>query len=184
MSKLSVSLLSILREFASRLETIRLTAEGEAIIMQVTTFVEFKKRLEEVFSPSASAVILFEAGKACGREFCIRVQGLYRPINEIDLLIWIAKFMKAGNWGEATFKALGSGSSHWGDIIIKGSFEAKRYGKVQTPICHFLRGFLSGVLSVVKGREVILIETKCIAKGDEWCDFQIKKESHRIFIMQ
>jgi len=60
-----------------------------------------------------------------------------------------------------------------GRIIVEGSFEAKGYGKSTIPVCHFLRGYLAGFLSTILVAKVELLETKCLAKGDGHCEFQV-----------
>ena len=37
----------------------------------------------------------------------------------------------------------------------------------------FLRGAIAGFASKVTGRDVVVVETKCIAKGDSYCEFEV-----------
>ncbi len=36
---------------------------------------------------------------------------------------------------------------------------------------HFLRGIIGGIVSEIVGKEVTVYETKCIARGDRYCEF-------------
>ncbi|MBB6444495.1 V4R domain-containing protein [Bacillus benzoevorans] len=60
------------------------------------------------------------------------------------------------------------------------SFEAelhvKSYGFATECICHTLCGFASGALSYEFGESIIAIETKCVAKGDPCCQYEIRLE--------
>jgi len=60
------------------------------------------------------------------------------------------------------------------------SFEAelhvKNYGYATECICHTLCGFASGALSYEFGESIIAIETKCVAKGDPCCEYEIRLE--------
>jgi len=47
-------------------------------------------------------------------------------------------------------------------------------GKKRKPNCHFVRGYLNGVYSRYFNREVEVLETMCIAKGDPYCRFIIR----------
>lgn len=41
------------------------------------------------------------------------------------------------------------------------------------PTSHYFRGIISGYISRVLGRRIVVLETKCIAKGDPYCEFKI-----------
>lgn len=60
------------------------------------------------------------------------------------------------------------------------SFEAelhvKNYGLHSECVCHTLCGFASGALSCEYGDSIIAIETKCVAKGDPCCEYEIRLE--------
>lgn len=60
------------------------------------------------------------------------------------------------------------------------SFEAelhvKNYGITSECVCHTLCGFASGALSYEFGTSIIAIETKCVAKGDPCCEYEIRLE--------
>jgi len=47
-------------------------------------------------------------------------------------------------------------------------------GKKNRPNCHFVRGHLAGLFSKFFNRKMFAIETKCIAKGDPYCEFVVK----------
>ena len=62
-----------------------------------------------------------------------------------------------------------------GEIVVKDLTECKVYkGGGEEPKSHLFRGFLAGYLSALLNREVKVVEVKCIAKGDEVCEFAIK----------
>ena len=50
-------------------------------------------------------------------------------------------------------------------------YGTKSLGK---PACFFKAGFLAGAVSTLKKRKVPCVETKCYAKGDDYCEFQIR----------
>ena len=51
-------------------------------------------------------------------------------------------------------------------------------GKHKKPQSHFIRGVISGFASYVLGRIMVAKEIKCIAKGDDYCEFIIL-EKHK-----
>ena len=65
-----------------------------------------------------------------------------------------------------------------GKVVVRGLTECKVYkGKGDEPKSHLFRGFLAGYISALLGREVKVVEVKCVAKGDEACEFLIAPKS-------
>ena len=46
-----------------------------------------------------------------------------------------------------------------------------------TPICYMVGGFLDGLVTWATGNKHVIEERKCKARGDQVCEFSIKKES-------
>ncbi|RMH72318.1 MAG: STAS domain-containing protein [Gemmatimonadetes bacterium] len=72
---------------------------------------------------------------------------------------------------------LGSGHFYFRGIW-RNSYEAeihlKEFGKSKVPTCFSLTGYASGWCSAFMGKPLLAIETKCIGKGDEQCEWEIK----------
>ncbi|MDF1557623.1 MAG: XylR N-terminal domain-containing protein [ANME-2 cluster archaeon] len=60
--------------------------------------------------------------------------------------------------------------------LVEKSFESQAYyGKSDTSICYFLKGFLCGYMEIICNKEnMICEEVTCQAKGDTVCQFVIK----------
>jgi hypothetical protein len=141
---------------------------GEAIIMRVITFTDIKKCLEQTFQSGAS-VIFRNMGKGCGMRSCKRFKQKYQ--DKTLVLKTIQKHKKAERWGNIQFNLnLKTGV---GTVRITQSFEAKEYGESQNPVCYFFAGYLEGVLSELFESEMKVTETRCIAKGDDHCEFVV-----------
>ena len=65
--------------------------------------------------------------------------------------------------------------SNAASIKIYDSFECENV-KSDKPVSHFLRGILGGILFTIFRKEVTVYETKCIAKGDPYCEFEVKSK--------
>jgi len=59
-------------------------------------------------------------------------------------------------------------------IRIHESFECELGKKEGKPYSQFLRGVIAGIFSGIFRQNVKVEEVKCIAKGDPYCEFQIK----------
>ena len=147
--------------------------KGKFLVITNADFAEFQKRLEQIFSSSAVSVMLYEGAKACGERSAERLRNQL-GMNVVDLLNAFARMKETEGWGKIEFRDFVFSDVH-GRVIVRDSFEAKEYGKSHTSICHFIRGYLAGALSTILNAEIGLIETKCAAKGDDYCEFQIQR---------
>jgi len=59
-------------------------------------------------------------------------------------------------------------------LRIYDSFECELGLETGKPCSQFIRGMLAGVLTALFNRKMKAEETKCIAKGDPYCEFTIK----------
>ncbi len=152
-------------------DALNLLKAKEAIILRNVTFATIHKRFEEIFGEGPAAFIMFEAGRVCGKRSIERLADVTKVIGR-RLLIEVERLKKDEGWCLMDFGKLNLKTGK-GVIIVKDSFEALGYGSSQRPICQFLRGFLSAVISYVLKRDVVLMETKCLAKGDPYCEFTL-----------
>ncbi|KLU62951.1 carbohydrate diacid transcriptional activator CdaR [Peptococcaceae bacterium CEB3] len=62
--------------------------------------------------------------------------------------------------------------------IWRNSYEAeeylKIYGRSEQSVCWTLVGYTSGYCSEFFGRETICVETKCVAHGDPYCQYEVR----------
>jgi predicted hydrocarbon binding protein len=155
---------------AEREDVKSLIEKGEAVVFRLETWVDLKKRLNGLLTLSASAVLLFEAGKECGRRSCRRIREQLQ-LRGGDLLKALEKHKEDERWGDFSFDV--DLAKMTGRVVVKSSFEAKKYARTGSSICHFVRGYLVGVLSELFGRDVVLEETLCLSKGDPYCEFRL-----------
>jgi len=48
-------------------------------------------------------------------------------------------------------------------------------GKEKKTTSHYFRGIVSGFISKLADKRIVFIETKCIAKGDPYCEFRTER---------
>jgi anti-anti-sigma regulatory factor len=60
----------------------------------------------------------------------------------------------------------------------RNSYEAeihvKQFGMGSAPVCHSLTGYASGWCTAFFGSPCLAVETRCMAKGDDHCEFEIR----------
>lgn len=61
----------------------------------------------------------------------------------------------------------------------KGTFFGKKITQFERNICYYVAGFIAGATYALTNIEVEVTETKCVARGDEHCDFKIKPKKGR-----
>lgn len=62
-------------------------------------------------------------------------------------------------------------------VRITDSTMAREYlktkAKSKTPVCTITSGVLAGMFEYILGKDVDCIEEKCVAKGDDFCEFEL-----------
>lgn len=59
-------------------------------------------------------------------------------------------------------------------VTVRNSPFAESYGASPDGVCHLIRGVLGGTASVLFGRDCRASETRCLARGDEHCVFEVE----------
>ena len=93
-----------------------------------------------------------------------------------DLLVEVLKFYQAGGWGRVELVRCRPEEP---DIVLRlyDSIECKAFKGSNECASHFIRGHLSGLLSRILNADVRVMESKCIAKGDPYCEFYVEEVS-------
>ena len=154
---------------------IRMLGAGvRVVIMRAGTFVDLQKQIEAILGDDASA-LFYEAGIRAGRESTKVLLEEWEERGMEFLKKWGGFYQSAGvGWFKIEDININFEKEN-GYIRVKQSFIAEEYGKSNQPVCHFLCGFFSGVLQEVLGEKLTCEEVKCIAKGDQYCEFKLRK---------
>ncbi len=121
-----------------------------------------------------------------GLEIGIRVARMYKKMYRVSSLHELLRILTARaqslGWAkveivkvnEFTKKIILRVYNNWECEIIKS------WGIKKEPQNTFHRGIIAGIMKEFHGRDFEVIETKCIAKGDPYCEFQIKPKHLKI----
>ena len=63
-------------------------------------------------------------------------------------------------------------------VQVEECAECFAVGNIGKAVCYFLGGNIAGALEASLNREVGCVESKCIAKGDSYCEFRIAISEH------
>jgi predicted hydrocarbon binding protein len=134
-----------------------------------------QREFEKVAGP-ATSVIMYKAARLYSqlavsniKKVMIKILGM---ISEEIVAKEMLKQLSIWGYGHGEFLELDF-SIPYAKIKVTNSFNAIGYEKVDKPVCHFLRGIIAGASSIVTGREMHCLEIKCVAKGDEYCEFEV-----------
>jgi len=143
-----------------------------AVIMPRGMFWALWSAFEKIFAHSGLIVVLYEVGKKIGQHAARRISEMF-GLKGKELLEALAQAGQATGWAITEIKEINFERSS-ATIIVKDCFEAVAWRKKPYTVCHWTRGYLAGYLSVVFNKPVEATETKCLAKGDEYCEFVIE----------
>lgn len=146
--------------------------EWDGFLLRFDSFNRMKRGLEEVFASSVPILIAAAMGKPCGQLECRRI--LRNAKSKDDALKHLSELKKKENWGEISFHEIDY-TEALGTIRVEKAFET-RDRRSDSPVCHFLRGFLAGFLSQLFEKPVAVTETRCSGKGDEYCEFMFNRQ--------
>lgn len=129
--------------------------------------------------------IIKEVGYRQGKDAVFFARKTGRETEVVKNLLESSKLMGLGEFKiiemdkEKGKLVVHSNNSLVGDFYsrrVKGDFvrETKERFKTNEPVDFFITGLLEGVVESISGKEVKGKETKCIAKGDRYCEFIIE----------
>ncbi|NNN16750.1 MAG: hypothetical protein HKL79_00055 [Thermoplasmata archaeon] len=148
-----------------------LSDKAQAIILDGQQASEMFARVRELMG-SGGAVIVYELGKGYGRPRFVRIIGT-RGVEFMDAHPEYAlQMLSAMGWGKLTMTAIDR-EKGTATIVVEDGFEC-RGQKSTTPHGQFIRGVLAGGASVALGRELECEERRCIAMGDEFCEYFLR----------
>ncbi|MEM0358526.1 MAG: V4R domain-containing protein [Candidatus Hadarchaeales archaeon] len=138
--------------------------EERAITLRVETFGDLLQNFNQV---ETNKLAFFRMGVKAGLRKARKVIQL--GLSGIQALDFILTERIAKGWGLPTIKKFNGDTV---EVEMQELFECLPFkGKGKESKSQFFRGYLSGVVSGLIGKEVVMEETKCIAKGDKCCYF-------------
>ena len=144
--------------------------EVRYLLIRPETLATFQKGIEKEMGEKASR-ILFESGFQGGSLSSKKYREIFAFSDE-EIVHFMAEMGSQIGWGRFELEKFDFAQKRLVFKVYHSPF-AEAYGSSSKPICHMIRGVLGGMASVLFGREVQSKELYCLAKGDEWCWFEI-----------
>ncbi len=143
-----------------------------AIVLRKPIFEALIKGFREKFG-SVGEAFLYYIGYEIGKEALRSHYKMSVSKNSDELVRLSEALFKAVGWGKLKILEYSS-SECFAIVIVEESFECELAGKRDKPYSQFIRGTLAGWFSELTNKKCSAEETKCIAKGDPYCEFHIK----------
>lgn len=141
------------------------------VITPIETFILFLKTCERAHGQEEHQQILFDLGLKVGMGAARLIESEHHISNK-KLFEEVLKYNTVAGWGRPLSI---EGDIDKGKLKITGiSTIALSYYRSDHPVCNFVGGSLAGILQVATKKEWICRETRCIAKGDEYCEFELE----------
>ncbi|MDE1854248.1 MAG: hypothetical protein KGI38_10965 [Thaumarchaeota archaeon] len=119
---------------------------------------------------SGADVLFYQMGIKHGRPTWDDLLSMNRVRDKADLEELISIYAAIG-WGSAEVASFDLASRN-AVVRIRENFECGSGTKKSHPGSNFVRGHLAGLFSSLFGGETTVKETRCISKGDEYCEFK------------
>ncbi|QQG48967.1 MAG: hypothetical protein HY247_01225 [archaeon] len=143
----------------------------EFMLMPRRTQSAMMRRIVKEFGSGGKA-ILYEEGVAAGEanaEFLVELLGEEGVSRTGPALL---RRRAVYGWGEMEPVSMVIGES--ATLRVIDCFECSEWHR-ELDGCHFWRGFIVGRFSSLWGTKVTAEEVKCVGRGDDFCDFSLKK---------
>ena len=141
------------------------------LLIRPETLAVFQKATEKELGERASE-ILYESGAQGGTLSAKRYRELFNLSDKESVGFMIRMGARIG-WGRFELERFDTSPKNLVVNVYHSPF-AEAYGPSSSPVCHFIRGVLSGIASVVFGQAVKSTESACLARGDSCCRFELK----------
>lgn len=142
-----------------------------AVVFVRPLFAAFVKTVREALGTSGSA-ILYHMGVYLGQEAFRGHMRLAKGRREVALSVTRDLFRACG-LGRVELVKLDEKS---GSALVRvwNNFECELFAGSGLPSSHFVRGVIAGWLSAYFGKDINVVETRCIAKRDNCCEFEVR----------
>ena len=144
--------------------------EVRYLLVRPETLATFQKAAEKEIGEKVSN-ILYESGFQGGTLSSKKYREVFGFSDE-EIIRFMVEMGPQIGWGRFELERF-DGNKKVLIVKVYHSPFAEGYGPSSKPVCHIIRGILGGMGSLVFRKEIGSREVSCLAKGDEYCRFEI-----------
>jgi len=139
-------------------------------MLPMTSFVNIIKLLEKIGKEN----VLYVACKESGQDWNQKMFERYKTDKAKYIFEWGEKAVTLAGWGSFKIHKYDFDKNEFVYRLYKSTL-AEYYGKSKQPIDQIARGLFAGSACFLTDKKMDAVETKCIAMGDSYCEFEIKE---------
>lgn len=139
-------------------------------IMRVETF-SISQELLEKYTGKAALLLFFNLGEMSAE--LIAKEKKIKNKNHIGMIKEFADFAEQRRWIKIKSLKFGEDSAI---LACEWTLQSKKHSIKEYFVCSFIEGFFSKILSSY-GKKFSCKEIKCVARGDDCCEFKIRKQN-------
>ncbi len=146
------------------------------VLMPRWFFVAIKRQIEQLCDPEIARQVLYRAGFEGATKWAQEQMTRYGLSGRAVMEQYMASAGQRG-WGDLKITEYDESAVRV-KVTLTNSAVAEETGQVGRAVCDHLPGSIAGAMQTIlanagKPRELIGQETKCIAKGDSHCEFEV-----------
>ncbi len=147
--------------------------EVRYLLLRPETLAAFQKAFEREMGEKASEV-LYESGFQGGTLSSKRFREVF-GLSDEEITRFMVQMGSQIGWGRFELERFDANQKVFSVKVYHSPF-AEGYGPSSQPVCHMIRGVLGGMGSLVFGKEIQSKEVSCLARGDDYCRFDIRSK--------
>jgi len=144
--------------------------EVRYLLVRPDVLITFQKEVEKELGEKAGR-ILFLSGFQGGSLSSKKYREVFHLSDE-EIVRFMTEMGPQIGWGRFELEKFDSDKKALSIRVYHSPF-AEAYGVSTKPVCHFIRGVLSGMATAVFKEECEITETLCLAKGNPFCKFEV-----------
>jgi len=143
------------------------------LLVRPETLAAFQKAIEKELGERGSQ-ILYESGFHGGTLSARRYREVFHLSDE-EIIHFMIRMGAQIGWGQFQQERFDPERKTLRVQVLHSPF-AEAYGPSSLSVCHFIRGVIGGLASMVFGQGVRSREASCLAKGDRYCLFEAQAD--------
>ncbi len=149
-------------------------ARDRVVILQATAVVSMFEAIQQTFG-SGGSVIMYQLGHHYGRSLFAKLSTTLTRPYMIKHHSYGLRILGATGWGLPTIMSENEALTRVDVKVEEGFLCEKSLAKGRAG--YFVAGFLAGAYSFLSGKELQGVENKCVAVGDQACEFSVFPEA-------
>ena len=152
-----------------------LAEDNSVLMLSRGNLAHLQREFEKVMGPAAS-LIMYKSGSKYAQNVESNIKRgiikLWAKLSMESVAKRMLKQFSGWGYGHAEILELNKATLYT-RLRVTNSANALGYEKSKKPVCHFVRGIFAGAATILMDRKMGCLETKCVAKGDPYCEFEV-----------